>query len=195
MKFIETERLILREWTLDDSFDQVEGLNNFETAKNLTIPFPYTIDDSVSYITKHLKNTCDNYAFAVQLKDEKKVIGGTNIDHIDGKYSGGIWINEKYTGLGYGTEVWIARAKFAFEVMKAEKIQNGYFEFNKRSKAMQEKIGYNVVGKATRFCPALNKEVIEVRTELRKQDFYKAVQSEKLKKIYDSVKILNHIAD
>ena len=32
---IETERLILREWTLNDVNDMVEGLNDFDTAKKV----------------------------------------------------------------------------------------------------------------------------------------------------------------
>ena len=36
---IETERLILREWKISDIDDMVEGLNDFDTAKNLTVPF------------------------------------------------------------------------------------------------------------------------------------------------------------
>lgn len=175
MQKIETERLILREWTLDDVDDQVEGLSNFETAKNLTVPFPYTREHSIAYITKHLENNKDSYAFAVELKETGKVIGGTSLDLKDGIYHGGIWLNEKYTGKGYGTEVWTARARFAFEVLGLNEIENGFYEFNGRSKHMQEKIGYKIVGKTINFCPALNSEVVEVLTRLTKEDFYKMV--------------------
>ena len=190
MKYIETERLILREWTLNDVNDQVEGLNNFETAKNLTVPFPYTKEDSITYISKHLKNTLSIYAFAVQLKSSNKVIGGTNLDIKDGKYHGGIWLNEKYTGKGYGTEVWLARIKFAFEFLKLNELENGYYDFNNRSRLMQEKVGYKVVGKSSKFCPALNKEVVEILTLLTKENFNIALKSAKLKAIYDKIKIL-----
>lgn len=190
MNFIETERLILREWTLDDVPDQVEGLSNFETAKNLTVPFPYTNRDSIEYISKHLKNKSGSYAFAVELKDTKKVIGGTNLDIKEGKYHGGIWINEVYTGRGYGTEVWLARIKFVFDFLKLDEIENGYYDFNERSRLMQEKVGYKVVGKSKKFCPALNKEVVEILTMLTKENFYNAVSSTRLKAIYDRIKIL-----
>ncbi len=195
MKYIETERLILREWTLKDVGDQVEGLSNFETAKNLTVPFPYTEKNSIEYITKHLKNDANSYAFAVQLKGTEKVIGGTSLDLREGEYNGGIWLNEKYTGKGYGTEVWMARAKFAFEVLKADKLENGYFEFNNRSKHMQEKIGHKTVGKSQKFCPALNRDVVEVLTRLTKTDFYEALQSTKLQAVYDKIKILKPKVD
>ncbi len=189
-KIIETERLILREWTLDDMVDQVEGLGNFETAKYLTVPFPYTAQNSIEYIKQHSKNVPNNYAFAVELKENGKVIGGTNLYISGDENSGGIWINENYTGKGYGTELWLARAKFAFEVLELNELQNGYFEFNVRSKHMQEKIGYKTIGKSAKFCPALNKEVAEILTRLTKTDFYSAIQSSKLKEIYVNIKIL-----
>lgn len=193
MKYIETERLVLREWTLDDVPDQVEGLSNFETAKNLTVPFPYTDENSIAYISKHLKNNPESYAFAVELKSNGKIIGGTSLDLREGHYNGGIWLNEAYTGKGYGTEVWLARAKFAFEELKADKIENGYFDFNNRSKHMQEKIGHIIVGESTKFCPALNKEVGEILTELTKENFNIALKSTKLKEIYDKIKIIKGI--
>lgn len=190
MKYIDTERLILREWTLDDVADLVEGLGNFETAKNLITPFPYTAQNSVEYITKHLKNTANNYAFAAELKENGKVIGGTNLSISGSENSGGIWINENYTKMGFGTEISIARAKFAFEALNLDEVQNGYLEFNNRSKMMQEKLGYKAIGKSTKFCPALNKEFVEILTRLTKTDFYKAMQNPKLKTIYDKIKIL-----
>ena len=189
MKYIETERLILREWTFDDINDQVEGLSNFETAKNLTIPFPYNAQNSFDYISKHLKNNENSYAFAVELKETNKVIGGASLEFRNGKYSGGIWLNEKFTGKGYGTEVWIARAMFAFDVLRLDELENGYFEFNERSKHLHEKVGYKIIGKTTNFCPALNSEVVEVRVKLTKMDFYNAMRDEKLHKVYEKVKL------
>lgn len=77
---IETERLILREWQLDDVEDIIEGLNDFDTAKNLTVPFPYKKEQAETFINKHLKNDENNYYFAIVLKSENKVIGGTSLE-------------------------------------------------------------------------------------------------------------------
>ena len=91
---------------------------------------------------------------------------------IDDKYKGGIWLNERYTSKGYGSEAFIARANFAFDVLGLEEIENGFFEYNEKSFKMQRKIGYKIVGKTTNFCPALKKEVVEVVTKLTKNEFY-----------------------
>ena len=171
---IETERLILREWNLNDIDDMVEGLNNFNIAKNLTTPFPYDKECAKNFIEKHLKHNEFDYTFAIELKEENKVIGGMGLTKktIDDKYKGGIWLNERYTSKGYGSEAFIARANFAFDVLGLEEIENGFFEYNEKSFKMQRKIGYKIVGKTTNFCPALKKEVVEVVTKLTKNEFY-----------------------
>ena len=144
---IETDRLILREWKSSDKEDLIDGLNHFDTAKNLTVPFPYTESDADAFLSKFSKSDKNKFYFAVEHKAIGKVIGGTNFNlNDDGSNSGGIWINHKFHGQGFGTEVFSARARFAFEFLKVEKIYNGFFEFNKTSFAMQQKLGYKIVG-------------------------------------------------
>ena len=167
------ERLILRKWTLDDVDALVDGLSDFNTAKNLTVPYPYTIEHAKSFITNSL-NKEKYYPFAIVLKENNKVIGGTGIEFDTNLqiYKGGIWLNKNYTGKGYGTEVWKARAKYMFENLNLEEIINGYFDFNDASKHMQEKVGYKIIDKKMTYCPALQKEVVEIVTRLTKKDFY-----------------------
>jgi len=171
---IETERLILREWTLKDVTDMVEGLNDFDIAKNLTIPFPYDKECAIKFIKNHLKHSEFDYTFAIELKEENKVIGGTGLTKKspEDKYKGGIWINKKYSKKGYGREAFIARANFMFDILNLEEIENGFFEYNEASMKMQKKIGYEIIGKTTNYCPALNKNVVEIVTCLTKDTFY-----------------------
>ena len=118
---IETERLILREYKMEDIDDVVvediddvvEGLNNINVSKWLAdVPFPYTREDAKEFITYALNNKINSYNFAIVLKSENKVIGATQINNINfthGTAGGGIWLNEKYQGKGYGTEAFGAR--------------------------------------------------------------------------------------
>lgn len=148
MKTIETERLILRKWSLDDIKDSVEGLNNLTVSKWLAnVPYPYTEEDARKFIQKSIDN--DLYNFAIVLKSENKVIGGTqlnNISYTHGTAGGGIWLNEKYHGHGYGTEAFGARIKYAFEELGLRKLENGYFKGNEASHKMQLKFGYKDEG-------------------------------------------------
>lgn len=145
---IETERLILRQYRLEDVNDLVEGLNNLNVTKWLAgAPYPYTKEDALYFINKSLKDNL--YNFAIVLKDENKVIGGTQLTDINlsnGTAGGGIWINEKYWGHGYGTEAFGAKIKYAFEVLGLRRLENGYFKGNEKSHKMQLRFGYKDEG-------------------------------------------------
>lgn len=145
---IETDRLILRIWNLDDISDLVEGLNNLNVSKWLAgAPYPYTENDAKEFINKTLENNL--YNFAIVLKSENKVIGGTqisNISYANGTAGGGIWLNEKYQGFGYGKEAFGARIKYAFEVLNLRRLENGYFKENEKSHKMQLRFGYKDEG-------------------------------------------------
>ena len=148
IKSIETKRLLLRQWNINDIYDIVEGLNNINVSKWLAgAPFPYTIEDAKSFVQKTIDN--DLYNFAILLKNENKVIGGTqitNISYDNGTAGGGIWINEKYQGNGFGTEAFGARIKYAFEILGLRRLENGYFKGNEKSHQMQLKFGYKDEG-------------------------------------------------
>lgn len=145
---IETQRLVLRQYKLEDANDIVEELNNLNVTKWLQgAPYPYTTEDALHFINKYLDNKL--YNFAIVLKSENKVIGGTqltNIDFYNGTAGGGIWISEKYWGQGYGTEAFWARIKYAFEVLGLRRLENGYFKDNEKSHRMQLKFGYKDEG-------------------------------------------------
>ncbi len=153
---LESERLVLREWKNNDVNDLVEGLNNKEVSKWLVyVPFPYTEDDAkkwIEYCSKidQLSDKRNAYEFAIELKSEKKVIGGVTLDKINkfhGTAGGGIWINPKYHGCGYGSEAFAKRIEFAFEVLDLRRLENGYLKGNPSSLKMQERFGYKLEGK------------------------------------------------
>ena len=151
---IETERLVLRVWNMNDINDMVEGLNNLNVTKWLAgAPYPYTEKDAKEFIQYTIDN--DLYNFAIVLKSENKAIGGTQISNISKAYGtagGGIWINEKYQGFGYGPEAFNARIKYAFDVLGLRRLENGYFKDNEKSHQMQLKFGYKDEGiKRKRF--------------------------------------------
>ena len=152
---LETIRLVLRVWNENDVEDLVEGLNNIEVSKWLAfVPYPYTKNDAekwIKFCVENAKKDMDrtSYEFAVELKSEKKVIGGITIDKINkfhGTAGGGIWINAKYHGQGYGSEAFSKRIDFAFNELKLRRLENGFLDGNQSSFKMQEKFGYKVEG-------------------------------------------------
>ena len=172
---IETERLLLRAYREEDADDLVEGLNNLNVSKWMsTVPFPYTRKDALDFIHHSLENHL--YNFAIVLKSENKVIGGTqlrNIDYTQGTAHGGIWISEKYHGYGYGTEAWGARIEYAFNTLGLRRLENGFFDGNENSWKMQQKFGYQLEGiKRQRYkCIATGKIVDEHITGLLREEW------------------------
>ena len=175
---IESQRLILRNWEYEDIEDIIDGLNNIEVAKWMTsVPYPYTRNDAKNFI-EIAKNNDENVkiALAIVLKENNKVIGGTEIRNInkkDGTASGGIWLNEKYQRNGYGTEAFSIRNKYCFDVLGLRRIDNGYFKGNEKSRKMQLKLGYKDEGirRKAFLCLATNKYMDECITGLLKEEF------------------------
>ena len=174
---IETERLILRAWNYSDISVLTEELNNLNVTKWLAnIPYPYSEDDAKSFIKYSLDNHL--YNFAIVLKAENKVIGGTqlsNIDKYNGTAGGGIWIAEPYWGNGYGKEAFNARIKYAFEELGLRRLENGYFKGNEKSHKMQLSLGYRDEGiRREKFiCKSTGKVMDEYITGLLKDEWIK----------------------
>ena len=175
---IESKRLILRNWKDEDVNDLVQGLNNIEVAKWMAgVPYPYTEKDAKNFIEQAKKQDEKiKISLAIVLKENNKVIGGTEIRNInkkDGTAGGGIWLNEKYQKNGYGTEAFSAKIKFCFEELGLRRIENGYFKGNDKSHNMQLKLGYKDEGVRRKkfFCLATNEYVDECVTGLLKEEF------------------------
>ena len=170
--FLETNRLILRKWTENDIQDLMEGLNNIEVSRWLVlVPHPYTQIDAENFIKSCISNDNNSYEFAIELKAEGKVIGGTSISLINrqhGTARGGIWLNANYHRQGYGSEAFGKRIEFAFDKLNLRHLENGYLEGNQASFKMQEKFGYVLEGKRRKgfLCRADNQLKDEYITSL-----------------------------
>ena len=181
---LETKRLILREWNKKDINDSVEGLNNLSVSKWLAfVPHPYTRKDAKAWVNHCIEiskkgSKRDSYEFAIELKSEKKVIGGIGLDKISkfqGTAGGGFWLNQKYHKKGYGTEALGEKLKFAFNKLRLRRIENGFFKGNPSSFELQKKFGYKIEGMRREGlrCKADGKLKDEYITGLLKKDWKK----------------------
>ncbi len=152
---LETARLVLRDWTPGDLPDLIEGLNDLSVARWLAfVPHPYTPDAAqqwIAYCASLAQAGRDRsaYELAIELRGEGKVIGGVSLSRISrlhGTAGGGIWLNARYHGHGYGLEAFAEKVRFAFEDLGLRKLENGYFPGNAASQAMQAKLGYTLEG-------------------------------------------------
>lgn len=147
----ETERLMLRPFTLEDA-PRVQSLaGDPEVAKTtLTIPHPYADGVAEEWISKHASLAeRGHYPFAICLKDaEHTLIGcisiGTHPHYHRAEI--GYWIGVDYWSKGYGTEAAKRVIQFGFEELKQNKIWAAAFTFNPGSSKIMEKIGMSYEG-------------------------------------------------
>lgn len=105
---LETERLILREYTMEDFDALYEILSDEETMKHYPKPFD---EEKVRYWINWNITNYETFGFglwAVVLKDTNEMIGdcGITMQIIDGEIKPeiGYHINKKYQRRGYATE-------------------------------------------------------------------------------------------
>lgn len=178
---IETKRLVLREVSEKDIEDIIEGVEKLAVSKwLLVVPHPYTKKDALWWINdckkKAKKKERTSYDFVIELKSEKKMIGGiglTKIDKFSGICSTGYWINPKYHRKGYASEAFDALLKFAFNKLKLRRINSSVFKGNPSSLILQKKFGFKEEGfkEKSKRAKADGKLKDEIITGLLKKDW------------------------
>jgi len=177
---IETSRLTLRPWNEGDIEQLTLGLNDLGVAKWLAfVPHPYVTSHAADWVKRcealaHSGARPAAYEFAIELKPERRVIGGVSLNKVDreaGTAGGGIWIADGYQGRGYGREAFEAKIRFAFADLGLTRLVNGYLDGNENSWAMQRKLGYRRTGEVPRRCMADGRETIEHVTTLLRSEW------------------------
>ncbi len=150
-KTITTERLLLRMFTSSDAAAVAKLCNNINIYQTtLYLPYPYTIDDALSWIDRHEANFAARlmYEFAVTDKLSGELYGAIALSCNEKSNNGELayWIGEEFWGRGYATEAAEAMVEFAFEDRLYHKVFARYFSSNPASGKVMEKIGMSVEG-------------------------------------------------
>jgi len=135
--------------------DLIENINNLNVSKwLLVVAYPYTkkyAKEWINYCQKQNKDKKkDAYNFGIELKEEKRIIGGIGVDKINksqGTANVGYWIGENYWRHGYGSEALNEVLKFAFNKLKIRKLEACVFAENPSSGKLLEKFGAKLEGK------------------------------------------------
>lgn len=146
---IETERLSLRQLTMDDLDPLYRILSDPESMRHY--PAPFTREKAVQWIEWNL----ENYAahgfglWAVMHKAGNRFLGdcGITMQHIDGEMVPeiGYHIDRAHTGHGYATEAARACRDYAFDVLGMETVYSYMKETNLPSQRVAEKNGMHLV--------------------------------------------------
>lgn len=148
MKF-ETQRLILRDWKIEDAEDLFKVASDADVA----LPCgwkPHENIEECKHIIKDMFLT-DPYTYAVCLKENNIAIGciaiiPQNINRLNLKNENevelGCWIGKEFWGRGLMVEAMNVLIDFAFNKLNVENIYCGYSDGNSKSKRLQEKCGF-----------------------------------------------------
>jgi RimJ/RimL family protein N-acetyltransferase len=141
-----TERLALRLFRKSDANTVATLCNNYNIYKStLYLPYPYHINDALTWIETHYDNFVADklYEFAITDKETGEVFGAIALSNNKSCNHGELayWIGEPYWGRGYATEAAKAVLQFAFKEVKLHKVFARYFSSNIASGKVMEKIG------------------------------------------------------
>ena len=132
---LETERLFLRSWLLDDLDDL------YEYAQNVSVGVmqgwkPHESKEESLVVLKSF--IADDERWAIQLKENCKVIGSIKLSPDENR--GGYYakyvsyvLSEKYWGKGYMTETLSRIIKYGFEEMNIDLLSAFHYPHNIRS--------------------------------------------------------------
>lgn len=145
MKKLETERLLLRSWNVEDAGRLYELAKDSEVGPSAGWEPHQSVEESRNIIqTVFNKPTI----YAVVLKATGQIIGccGFFFDKMTCKDESealmGYWLGVEYWGKGYTTEAAKECIRYAFEVLGLSKMWCGNFVENTRSARVQEKLGF-----------------------------------------------------
>ena len=141
---LQTERLILRKLSMDDTDDMYEYACRADVTEFLTwSPHPdkaHTFD-YLSYLQKRYK-TGDFFDWAIVCRDTEKMIGTcgfTRFDFANNSAEIGYVINPKFKGKGIATEVVGKVIRFGFENLALNRIECRFMTENNASRRVMEK--------------------------------------------------------
>jgi RimJ/RimL family protein N-acetyltransferase len=143
---LETERLILRPFSLDDA-KQVQMLagDKLVASTTLSIPHPYKDGMAENWINTHAEklNEGKGVVFAITLNNSGKLVGAISLMNIVEGHRAelGFWVGVPYWNKGYCTEAGRAVLQYGFMDMGLNRIHASYLSRNPASGRVMEKLG------------------------------------------------------
>lgn len=143
MKY-ETDRLILRPWSVEDAEACYKYAKDPRVGPIAGWPVHTSVENSREIIAKYL-SVPENYA--IVLKETGEVIGSIGLHSNDlasreDEKELGYWIGVPYWGRGLVPEAAREVLRHAYEDLGLARVWCGYYVGNEQSKRVQEKLGF-----------------------------------------------------
>lgn len=174
MTRLESERLVLEAPCGDHIQALVEGLSQFDVAKNLaTVPHPYSEDDAKDFVLRvsEARAKGESYVFALRRKSDGQTIGCCSLRLHEGRFQLGYWIAKPFWRQGFATEAAARVVRFAFEDLKASEVWAGWYHDNPFSGRVLGKLGFEAQHVEKQHCLAREADILCNRTRLTETQF------------------------
>ena len=149
---IETERLVLRPFAMEDAADVQRLAGDPAIADTtLNIPHPYPDGAAESWINTHQERWQSGLGVicAITLRSTGELVGAISVLGISQQNSHGemgYWIGKPYWGNGYCTEAARALIRFSFETMALHRVFAHHLARNPASGRVMAKAGMRYEG-------------------------------------------------
>jgi ribosomal-protein-alanine N-acetyltransferase len=145
---IETDRLLLRPWEVEDALIVQRELSRVEMARMLAIPHPYPEGGAAEWIPTARAGR----DFAIVLRETGDVVGGVSLfEHEQHRRAElGYWCAMEFWGRGYATEAVRAVVDYAFDTLGVNKVHAACHGDNPASRRVLEKAGLTFEGQLRR---------------------------------------------
>lgn len=149
-----TERLLIRIPRLGDGKVVYESIKASIQQLKPWLPFANE-EQTEEGIEINLRNAIAKFVMREDIrllifsKDGKEFIGSSGLHNPNWsipKFEIGYWIDSRYTGNGYMTEAVNGISKFAFNELKAKRVEIRCDSLNEKSKAIPERLGFVLEG-------------------------------------------------
>lgn len=148
---IKSKKFILRPFKKGDEKSLAKNVNNSKINEMVSlIPYPYSLKDANKWVAFNLnvykKEKPSDVNFVIDIDGE--VAGSIGLSDIKENHKAevGYWLAEQYWGGGMMTSALKLITKFGFDELKLKRIQLKAYSFNKASRRVAEKTGYEFEG-------------------------------------------------
>ncbi|WP_421724834.1 GNAT family N-acetyltransferase [Bauldia sp.] len=167
---IETPRLRLRPAEPRDIDPLLAELADFDVVKMLArVPYPYRRRDAEHFLAASAKAAGRDLHLSIFVDD--RLIGGIGVTDIAGDCEFGYWFGRAHWGKGYATEAGRAVIEHTFANHAVDAIRSGAFVGNDASLRVQEKLGFEPVGRHMVHCLARGRAIEHIDTVLTRERF------------------------
>lgn len=169
---IETRRLVLRPTVAADTEDLVAQISDPGVVNMLArVPYPYTEADAAAFLSAASSALVLGLDLPLTIALDDRLIGGIGLTDIRRDCEFGYWLGREHWTKGYASEAGRAFLDYAFATYDLAIIRSGFFVGNEASLRVQEKLGFETVGRRMVHCLARGREIEHIDTILTRERF------------------------